>query len=96
VQSVGLRGWHSSCFFSSEVKGTPNVFVNDMESTTMNHLENTTTNPQTITMSPLELARLDFQLFKSLRQLGTSPERIESVLNLKPGQFDYVQQLSAG
>jgi len=62
----------------------------------MNHLENTTTNPQTITMSPLELARLDFQLFKSLRQLGTSPERIESVLNLKPGQFDYVQQLSAG
>lgn len=62
----------------------------------MNNREQTTTDLQTIAMSPLELARLDFQLFKSLRQLGTSPERIESVLNLKPGQFDYVQQLSAG
>ena len=62
----------------------------------MNHLENTTANLQASAMSPLELARLDFQLFISLRQLGTSPERIESVLNLKPGQFDYVQQLSAG
>lgn len=62
----------------------------------MNNREQTTTDLQTIAMSPLELARLDFQLFKSLRQLGTSPERIESVLNLKPGQFDYVQQLSVG
>ena len=60
----------------------------------MNNLKHNTTDLQTIAMSPLELARLDFQLFKSLRQLGTSPERIESVLNLKPGQFDYVQQLS--
>lgn len=47
------------------------------------------------TMSPLELARLDFQLFKSLYQLGTSPERIAAVLNLKPGQFEYVRGLSA-
>ena len=54
-----------------------------------------TTIPHQTAMSPLELARLDFQLFKSLRQLDTSPERIESVLNLKPGQYDYVQALSA-
>ena len=62
----------------------------------MNNREQTTTDLHTFAMNPLELARLDFQLFKSLRQLGTSPERIESVLNLKPGQFYYVQQLSAG
>ena len=46
-------------------------------------------------MSPLELARLDFQLFKSLHQLGTSQERITAVLNLKPGQFEYLQGLRA-
>ncbi len=61
----------------------------------MNNREQTTTDLQTIAMSPLELARLDFQLFKSLLQLGTSPERIAAVLNLKPGQFEYVEGLSA-
>ena len=46
-------------------------------------------------MSPIELARLDLQLFTSLHKLGTSPERIAAVLNLKPGQFEYVRELSA-
>ncbi|MEP1471008.1 MAG: hypothetical protein ABJK20_07005 [Halieaceae bacterium] len=61
----------------------------------MQQIESDVQTPQITAMSPLELARLDFKLFKSLRQLGTSPERIASVLNLKPGQYDYVQALSA-
>lgn len=61
----------------------------------MQQITTKTGNLEQPAMSPIELARLDFQLFKSLLQLGTSPERIAAVLNLKPGQFEYVEGLSA-
>ena len=36
------------------------------------------------------LAHLNYSLFRQLRKLGTSRERICAVLNLTPAEFDYV------
>jgi hypothetical protein len=44
-------------------------------------------------ISPLKLAQLNFGMFGSLCRLGTSKERICSVLLLSTGDFDYICEL---
>lgn len=39
------------------------------------------------------LAHLNFGIFRQLRSLGTSKERICSVLRLSPTDYDYIEQL---
>jgi hypothetical protein len=45
-------------------------------------------------IDPLKLAYLDFGLFKSLRKLGVSRERICSTLRISYGDFEYLCELS--
>ncbi len=45
-------------------------------------------------MDPLKLAYLDFGLFKSLRKLGVSRERVCSALRISYEDFDYLRELS--
>jgi len=42
------------------------------------------------TISPQTMARLDYGMFRSLCNLGTSPERICSALNISYDDFDYL------
>jgi hypothetical protein len=45
-------------------------------------------------MDPQTLAYLNFGLFRTLRKLGTSPERICSALNISYSDFDYLLELT--
>ena len=45
-------------------------------------------------MDPQTLAYLNFGLFRTLRKLGTSPERIFSALNISCNDFDYLLELT--
>lgn len=45
-------------------------------------------------IDPVTLAYLDFGLFKSLRRLGVSRERICSALTISYDDFDYLCKLS--
>ena len=45
-------------------------------------------------IDPMTLAYLNFGLFKSLRKLGVSRERICSALNISYDDFDYLCKLS--
>jgi hypothetical protein len=46
-------------------------------------------------MDPQALAHLNFDLFQTLCKLGTSRERIRSVLDLSYSDFDYLLELAA-
>jgi hypothetical protein len=47
----------------------------------------------TLEVNPKTLAHLNFGIFRQLRKLGTSKERICSVLGLSPSDYDYIEQL---
>jgi hypothetical protein len=47
----------------------------------------------TLEVNPKTLAHLNFGIFRQLRKLGTSKERICSVLGLSPADYDYIEQL---
>ncbi len=44
-------------------------------------------------VNPQTLAHLNFGIYRQLRKLGTSKERICSVLRLSPTEYDYIEQL---
>ena len=45
-------------------------------------------------ISSLTLAHLNLGVFRQLRKLGTSKQRICTTLNLTPREFDYVSTLA--
>ena len=44
-------------------------------------------------IDPMMLAKLNFNLFRQLRRLGTSKERICQALNLSSDDYDAIRQL---
>ena len=44
-------------------------------------------------VTPQTLAHLNFGIYRQLRKLGASKERICSVLRLCPTEYDYIEQL---
>jgi hypothetical protein len=45
-------------------------------------------------VSPMTLAKLDFGLFRTLRKLDTSPERICSALGISASDYEYINEIA--